>query len=91
MKMMLCGNEKGRLSPAELALVIGSLNHAKIAINEDNLIKSMKFKKKQVGIEATKIYQLIAVAYYDLFEWEKWHEKMEEIFVTYENNKDDRS
>lgn len=32
---------------------------------------------------------MIAIAYYDLFEWEKWLEKMEEILVTYENAKDD--
>ena len=32
----------------------------------------MKFKKKYSGIETNRIYQLIAMAYYDLFEWEKW-------------------
>lgn len=29
------------------------------------------------------------MAYYDLFEWDKWHEKMEEILVTYQSQKDD--
>lgn len=31
------------------------------------------------------------MAYFDLFEWDKWLEKMEEILVTYENSKDDLS
>jgi len=31
------------------------------------------------------------MAYFDLFEWDKWLEKMEEILVTYENSKDDMS
>ena len=38
-----------------------------------------------------KIYELIATAYFDLFEWDKWLEKMEEILITFENNKDDES
>jgi len=43
-----------------------------IKIDEDNIVKSMRFKKKIVGPEATKVYRLIAIAYFDLFEWEKW-------------------
>lgn len=31
------------------------------------------------------------MAYYDLFEWEKWQEKMEEILASYENSKDEHS
>lgn len=46
LKMMLCGSEKGRLTPAELSIFIGTLNTQNIVINEDNLIKSMRFKKK---------------------------------------------
>jgi hypothetical protein len=90
-KMMLVGDEKSRLSPAELSLFASSLTHTPIIVNEDNLIKSMKFKKKWTGIDATKVYQLVAMAYFDLFEWEKWHEKMTEILVTYESLKDDRN
>ena len=54
--MMLAGNEKNRLTPAELALFIRSLNYNKIAINEENVLKSIRFKKKLVGVEITKIY-----------------------------------
>ncbi|CAK67987.1 unnamed protein product (macronuclear) [Paramecium tetraurelia] len=88
LKLMLVGDESSRLTPAELSLFTKSYL-SEIPINEDNLVESMKYKKKYAGIESTKVYQLIAVAYYDLFEWEKWLEKMEEILVTYENAKDD--
>lgn len=41
-------------------------------MDEDNLLKSLKFKIKYVGVDVIKIYKLIAMAYYDLFEWDKW-------------------
>ena len=54
--MMLVGDEKSRLSPAELSLFISSIDTGKVLINEDNLIKSMRFKKKLPISETIKIY-----------------------------------
>lgn len=52
---MLVGDESGRLTPAELSLFTKSYL-SEIPINEDNLVESMKYKKKYAGIESTKVY-----------------------------------
>ena len=62
-----------------------------LRIDEDPVVKSMRFKKKLVGTDATRVYRLIASIYYDLFEWERWQEKMEEVYVTYENGNDEKA
>lgn len=68
---MLVGDEKSRLTPAELALFTKAYV-TENSVNEENLLQSMRYKKKYSGIESNKVYKLIAIAYYDLFEWEKW-------------------
>lgn len=53
---MLIGNENQRLSTVELTLFTKSYEGTDIKITEENLLKSMKFKKKFTGVDATKLY-----------------------------------
>lgn len=55
LKLMLVGDESSRLTPAELSFLTKSYL-TDIPINEDNLVESMKFKKKYAGLESTKVY-----------------------------------
>lgn len=55
LKLMLVGDEKSRLTPAELALFTKNYL-ADVTVNEENLLQSMKFKKKYSGIDSTKVY-----------------------------------
>jgi hypothetical protein len=69
-RLMLIGDDSHRLSPSELQLFIAAIPST--PIDEDSVVKSMRFKKKLVGTDATRVYRLIASIYYDLFEWERW-------------------
>jgi hypothetical protein len=55
--MMLVADEKSRLTPAELPIYIAKFKTSEdIPVDEDNLLKSLKFKIKVQGMNVIRIY-----------------------------------
>ncbi len=69
---MLIGDDIHRLTQAELCYIVSTHLNQRITMNEDNVVQSMKFKKKLTGPDSIRVYRLIAHTYYELFDWEKW-------------------
>ena len=86
---MIVGDEKSRISPNELGLCLNNLDGKEVKVNEDHIVKSMNFKKTYSSDDATRIYEYMAKTYFDLFEWDKWNDKMNEILINHEQNNDE--
>ena len=81
---MIVGDERNRINPNELGLCLNNLDGKSVKVNEDHIVKSMNFKKTYSVDDATRIYDYIAKTYFNLFEWDKWNDKMNEILINFE-------